>query len=246
MGTKPFALLDSMNPLDPMKSSDVVDRVRSVNPPSLNRHVGPLPTWAAVVLGGLLLASSTSLHGQVLYSGIKDIVIPAGFDGVYLDLDTGTSSTSAMAGWDLNPFFGGYAIANSAAFQPVRVTAAADSMVLNLAPGTIVGMASMYATAEAGSEGHIGVGLGQFAAGSEGYVGFQFTPQGGAGPWYGWMRLVLTVNQSGGWIRDWAYDTTGTALAVGVTAVPEPRSVAIGTAAALALWVGIRRLGKSR
>lgn len=210
--------------------------MKPVNGPTFHGRASAL---AAVVLAGALLGSLPALQGQVIYSGIQDIPIPADFDGVYLDLDTGTSSTTEIAGWEVNAFFGGYAIANSAAFQPVRLTTAVDSAVLNLAPGTPVGAGGTYATAEAGSEGHIGNAVGQFAGGSEGYLGFRFTPQGGGGPYYGWMRVVLTVDEPGGLIRDWAYDTTGGSLEV--AAVPEPGSVAAATAMLLGLWVGIRR-----
>lgn len=193
----------------------------------------------ALLLGAAILGAAPAVEGGSYYSGIRDIVIPADFDGVFLDLDTGTSSTTEFAGWDLNLFYGGYAIANSATFQPVRLTTAVDASVLNLAPGTMVGPGGTYASAEAGSEGHIGTGDGQFTAGSEGYLGFKYTPAIGGDPLYGWMRVELTVDEAGALIRDWAYDTSGASLAVAV--VPEPVGVAAATVAALGVWVGIRR-----
>ena len=177
--------MNSSNTIYSMKLSSFLQNVRTA------------PLSASILLGAAILASTPALQAQVFYSGIQDIPIPADFDGVYLDLDTGTSSTSATAGWDLNPFFGGYAIANKDSFQPVRLTSAVDGVVLNLAQGTSVGPGSTFATGEAGSEGHIGGGGGQFAVGSEGYIGFQFTPEGGSGLYYGWMRLLVTVNQIG-------------------------------------------------
>lgn len=195
----------------------------------------------ALMAGVLLGATSGDLAAQIYHSGPRNIAIPADFDGVYLDLDTGTSSTTEFSGWDINPFFGGYAIANSAGFQPVRLTTANDSLVVNLAYGTIIGSGSTYASTEAGSEGHLGTNPGQFVASTDGYLGFRFTPSGGGGPYYGWMRLSLTVNTSGALIRDWGYDTTGAPIAAGATPVPEPATYACATVMALAGFAGIRR-----
>jgi len=222
----------TMKDMNPMKS------------PAARMRAGRAPMLGVVALGAALLMSVPGLQAQVFYSGLRDIPTPANFDGVYLDIDAGTSSTTEVSGWDVNAFYGGYAIANSATFQPARAAAAVDGLVLNLAPGTLVGPGNTYASAAAGSEGHIGAGAGQFVGGTEGYMGFQFNPQGGGGPLYGWMRVVLTVNQSGGWIKDWAYDTTGAPLAVGVTAVPEPSTYGAFAALGLAgfgVWRRVRR-----
>lgn len=192
---------------------------------------------------GLLLASAPAAHAAFFYSGLQDIAIPTNLDGVYLDLDTGTTSTSSFTGWDINPFYGGYAIANSPAFQPGRVTTAVDSVVLNLAAGTTTGPSAFsVATTFAGSEGHLGNGAGQFASGTEGYLGFQFTPDGGSVPYYGWMRVVLTPNTTGGLIRDWAYQTDGTAMTVGsMGTVPEPEHTAVVVGVLLGMFAVVKR-----
>lgn len=203
-------------------------------------------------LASLILASVSTAHGQIVYSGIQDIAIPTDLDGVYLDLNTGTTSTSSFAGWDINPFYGGYAIANSPTFQPGRLTSAVDSQVLNLTSGALSGPSSFsVASTYAGSEGHLGYGAGQFVPGTEGYIGFQFDPGGGNGPYYGWMRVVLTANSAGGLIRDWAYQMDGTLITVGYTgSVPVPESkdgplVGVGLLGVLAL-AQIRRARRER
>ena len=43
-------------------------------------------------------------------------------------------------------------------------------------------------------------------------MGFRFTTDGSAGPYYGWMRVVFTANTPGGVIKDWAYENGGTAI----------------------------------
>lgn len=170
-----------------------------------------------------LFAMLHSARSAVIYSGLQNIPIATTFDGTTLDVDTGTTSTVLGSGWDVNFFFGGYGIANSAAFQPVRADATNMSAVLNLASGVFVDSLLDYAAGEAGSSTHIGGGANQFTAGSQGYLGFKFTTNSNAGPYYGWMRVTLTVNTSGATIHDWAYDDTGAGIFVGsIIAVPEP------------------------
>lgn len=177
-----------------------------------------------------VLASYT--HGAIVYSGLQNIPIATNFDGTTLDVDTGTTSTVLGSGWDVNFFFGGYGIANSAAFQPVRASTSNMSAVLNLAAGTLVDATSTFSTGEGGSDSHMGAGLGQFQSGTDGYIGFTFTTNSNAGPYYGWMRVALTYNSSGAFIRDWAFDDTGLGLNVGsLIAVPEPgRALLLGIA----------------
>jgi len=64
------------------------------------------------LVAAALCGVATARAANVIYSGVQDIPIPTDFAGVYLDPDTGAT------GWDINPFFGGVGIANSAAFQP--------------------------------------------------------------------------------------------------------------------------------
>ncbi len=185
---------------------------------SLPSYLQRIGLWIIVVM-----TASISANAAVIYSGVQNIAIPTTFDGVYLDIDTGTTSTSVITGWDINPFFGGFALGNSAAFQPVRTGTGNSDTILNLAYGTLVDSLLNYATGEAGSSDHIGGGANQFTDGSSGYLGFKFTNNSNAGPFFGWMRLTLTANTSGATIHEWAYDNTGSGLLAGsLTAVPEP------------------------
>ncbi len=115
------------------------------------RHLLPVAALACGLVPG---------RAELIYSGWKDLTIPTGQTGIYLDFDTGTTSFDETPGWDISPFFGGTAIANNTGFQPVR----------------------------------FGPGANQFQENAEGYLGFKFTTNAGAGPYYGWMRLVLTGN----------------------------------------------------
>ena len=155
---------------------------------------------------------------DTLYSNFQNLTIPATFDGLYLDVDgTNGSSTdmqTPVAGWDINPFFGGQAVANSPAFQPVRLGTTSLSTLANLEVGDVVGVGNVFSTFQqsgggagyGGSETHLGS---SFIANTEGYLGFRLNDN------YGWMRVVFTDNASGAVIKDWAYDNSGTAIVVG-------------------------------
>ncbi len=165
-----------------------------------------------ILLSTALLAVCTPAPAAIIYSGLQNIAIPTDFDGVYLDIDTGAFSTSTITGWDINPFFGGSAIGNSADFQPARLGTNNDDPILRLHYGDIVGGSLFYSTGEGGSGdpvSHLGSAYNQFDPGTEGYLGFKFTTNAAAGPYYGWMRVVLTNDTAGGLIKDWAWDDTG-------------------------------------
>jgi hypothetical protein len=169
-----------------------------------------------------LVAMATTSHAAVIYSGLKDFTITSNYDGIYLDVDAGSLVGINAIGWDINPFFGGEGIANSPAFQPVRTASALYAPVVNLTVGQTVGPTSMFGSGFNGSGdpvSHVGGGVGQFATGAEGYLGFSLTTNASAGPYYGWMRVVLSNTGTSGLIRDWAYDDSGAPITI--SAVPE-------------------------
>lgn len=157
-----------------------------------------------------------SANAAVIYSGTQNIPIPTTFDGIYLDLDTGTSSTSVITGWDVNFFFGGLGIGGSAAFQPARIGTGNMDTVLRLDLYDLIDDTLHYSMGETGSSDHLGA-PGNFQDGTEGYLGFRFTKNDLSGPFYGYMRLTLTANTPGALIHDWAWDDTG-----GFLTIPEP------------------------
>jgi autotransporter-associated beta strand protein len=162
---------------------------------------------------------------DVIYSNLQDIAIPATFDGLYLNVETGawnTNMAAPVAGWDINPLYGGRSVANSPAFQPVRSGTGSASPIVNLAAGASVGTGSVFSTfvqgaggETPGSPGYGGSQMltgsgGNFTADQEGYLGFRLN-----GTNYGSMRVVFTNNTSGAMIKDWAYDNTGAAIGTG-------------------------------
>jgi hypothetical protein len=183
----------------------------------------------------LLLASALpSARASLIYSGIQNVPIPLTFDGVFLRLDTGATSLTAPADFStapwINPFFGGVGIANGLLLRPI-VTGA--DQVLNLAPGTAVDANGNFVGGASGSSTHVGLGLGQFALETPGYLGVAFQTSVGGPEFYGWIQLSLD-NDAPGRIIDWAYDNvSGTPVRVGATSVPEPGTALAGLAVGL-------------
>jgi hypothetical protein len=174
-----------------------------------------------LALGQLFL--TLPANAAVIYSGIQNIVIPADFNGIHINLDNAATSASPFTGWDINPFFGGAGFANSAAFQPARLSSGSLDPVIRLNLGDMVGSSLIYSSGFGGSGDsvpHLGVASNQFGVGQEGYMGFLFTTDASTGPYYGWMRVAFTNNAPGGIIKDWAYDDTGSAITV--QSIPEP------------------------
>ena len=171
----------------------------------------------------LALAFASASRADTIYSNLRDIAIPADFNGVYLDVDAGTTFTGTLpgapSGWDINPFFGGAGIANSPAFQPVRTGTANLDAIVKLQEGELMISTLNYSSGFGGSgdeNKHIGTAPAQFQADQEGYLGFKFTKNGSAATLYGWMRLVLNnAGPAGAVIKDWAYDDSGAFINIG-------------------------------
>lgn len=173
-----------------------------------------------------LLTAAEPVGAAVVYSGVQNIAIPQNFNGVYLNIVSGTTAFSQPDTWNtapwLNPFFGGVGIANSALLMPVMTGA---DQIVNLPALTSIGSGSNFALGESGSATHTGPAANQFQAGLPGFIGYKWQIPGGSADYYGWLRI--NVNNGGaGTIIDWAYDNTaGTGIDAGIGSpipVPEP------------------------
>jgi autotransporter-associated beta strand protein len=169
-------------------------------------------------LGGVLLWGVGVVNGAIVYSGVRDIGIPSNFDGVYLNVSSFSYSNSDSGAWDINPFFGGLGIANSASFQPVRVGEGNQDRILAIAFGSGIGSDLSYSSGYGGSgaeddSGHLGPALDQFTAGVASYIGFKLARDNAV--FYGWMKVTLSLNGSVGAIHDWAYDDSGSSIVAG-------------------------------
>jgi len=186
----------------------------------------------------LFLVLLGNLNGQIVYSGLQNIVIPTDTfensqNGIFIDISdpTMTSTTAAaLPGWDVNFFYGVSSIITNDTFQPVSNVSGFLEPVLDLPSGggTIVSSSSTFhADGFSGSNSHMGFGLNQFESGQEGYFGLTYNPDESS-TYYGWMRVTFTYGTDGATIHDWAYNTAGNQIAVGDNGlVPEPATYAL-------------------
>ena len=169
----------------------------------------------------LLLACVAESGAAIIYSGAKNLAIPADFSGVYLNLTSGATGSSEFSGWDFNAFFGGLGVANSPAFQPVRTGSGSEDPILPISFGDEIGAGLVYSTGYGGSgaeddSGHLGPGAAQFVDGTPSYIGFALLREEDV--FYGWMRVLLTRNGLTGLLQSWAYDDSGVGITAGVSA----------------------------
>ena len=179
------------------------------------------------------LAFTPLAHGAIAVFAAQDIPIPNTFEGVYLDLETGTTDSAPFEDADLNFFFGGSGISNDAGgvvatTQFLRTDTGFLDMALNVPIGSTIGPAptvfsvntaafSMGFGASGSPNDHLGMDLGQFEPGARGFLGFSVELDNGPTV-YGVMEVTFTPNTDGGTIHSWQYDDSGATIDV----VPEP------------------------
>lgn len=149
-----------------------------------------------LTLASAILCSHAS--ADVIYSNLLNTPIPLDFDGVTVSIGNG----------EINPFFGGVAVANDADLQPYRLGTDGLDTIRNFSHGSFIDISTTsLATGPGGSQDHLGS---TFTAGQEGYIGFKLDNNK-----YGWARVVFTNNTGGALIKDWSYDNSGSGITVG-------------------------------
>jgi hypothetical protein len=177
------------------------------------------------------MSTQGNVQAQIVYSGVQNLPVLNTGGGLYFDFENPANFAQGTrpAGWDANPYTSGRALYVNGNTKVVL----SGANLADLVSGTLIGSASTFSAA--GWYGPVTV-----PAGGTGFIGFSFDPDTvpGVQTWYGWFRLSPGVDTASGSIVDWAYDNTGGSIAAGVTAVPEPSSIALlalGTAGLLAL-----------
>ncbi len=192
---------------------------------------------AAGALGGVLAAGSA--QAVIVYSGLVNLAIPNTATGLYVNVLTRTSFSGpgtfpALPGpgsnYDFNlfgtttwQFFSPSATGLSAPAVPADskgyVSATATGAGLNLAPGTLIGNASVFNTGSPSAAA--------LTTGAPAIFGFRFRNEGpdltvatDDTVHFGWARVTLTAGVPGTLI-DYAFESTPlTGIQAGV--VPEP------------------------
>lgn len=196
-----------------------------------NRLDAHFASAAAVAVGAAMLGAAHQADAGIVWSGIVNINIPSSIDGVYLNVITGQTGSSAMTGWDLNP----YSASNLSFFSPtgggvVRGLGSSGSLVDNLPYLTVIGSGQSFGSGSVETTGATAMNLNS----SENLLGFRFVNEATGATHYGWMRIQFTgtsFSQPRA-IVEYAYESTaGASIQAGV--IPAPGALALVGAAGL-------------
>ena len=187
----------------------------------------------------IALTLLTNAQAAVILFLNQDIPIPQNFTGVFIDIETGATTTAdgGSATSDVNFFFGGEGVSNDAysagstptlQFLGIDDNSTSDNLeaIVNLpSDGTqVVGPTPTTGTFTSGYGGsgytddHLGTDPGQFEDGVAGILGFSIEISGQIH--YGYFDVTLT-NNGLGTVNHWAYeDTPNTPITV--VPIPEP------------------------
>lgn len=196
-----------------------------------NRLDAHFASAAAVAVGAAMLGAAHQADAGIVWSGIVNINIPSSIDGMYLNVITGQTGSSAMTGWDLNP----YSASNLSFFSPtgggvVRGLGSSGSLVDNLPYLTVIGSGQSFGSGSVETTGATAMNLNS----SENLLGFRFVNEATGGTHYGWMRIQFTgtsFSQPRA-IVEYAYESTaGASIQAGV--IPAPGALALVGAAGL-------------
>ena len=169
------------------------------------------------------VSTACAASAQIAYSGPVNITIPANIDGLYLNVETGTtgSSGSTTAGWDINPYgttsLSFYAATGTGHMRnPAAGTATGRT---RLDADTPIGAASYFYGSSAAT---IGTLPGQWAYSATGTVGFKFLASDGL-THYGWARIAIGSAIATRTLVDYAWEqSAGVTILAGDQGGPPP------------------------
>lgn len=169
-----------------------------------------------------------------------NLVIPANFDGLYINIATQSTATSstAIGGWDINPY-GATTInffASATAPNPTTtfVRTQASGGPSSLAGGTVISAASTFANSTAAVISATGVGSNGWAINATNYFGFRFYNETTGAINYGYGAMQVGATAATRTLLFVEYGDAGES----VTVVPAPGAIAL---LGLAGFAGRRR-----
>ena len=193
------------------------------------------------------LFGATTISHAAIVSQTVNLAIPVASPGLYLNIQTGASGTSAAAvpGWDIN--VGGTSSLNFSTpggYNFVRlITAAPTAGPSNLPVGFVINASGMPAAGAFPAASWIagGAASGLTLNSTENYIGFQFTVSGGT-THVGYLRLSIGSSVTGAdrKIVSYAYNSESITTPGGASIVVMPAP------GALAMLCGAGVLAKRR
>jgi hypothetical protein len=207
----------------------------------------PLPSKLHLALfAGAVAAfvAATPAEAVVIYTDLTaaPISIPNNIDGVYLNVVTGVTGTSAatVSGWDINPYQNSAGLTFYGAATPSGVmatgTAGTGAVATALSFGALISAAGQYNQFQ--TQGTA------FQGGGTNFLGFRFLNEGTSTTNYGWLLISSTAGDGfPASILGYAYENSGASITAGagIPAVPEPSTyalfgLALAAAAGRTLW----------
>jgi hypothetical protein len=166
--------------------------------------------------------AATSAHSAVVHWGNANLVIPATYAGLYINVEARTTgSDKALSGWDINP----YGTGSLSWYAPIGggILHIEDSVgPSNLPLGALVNALGIY---EEEPISEFGDALYNWQVNASNYFGFSFAAADGF-LHYGWGRMDVGADPSVRTLVEIAYEgSAGEGIAVG--AVPTPGAIAL-------------------
>ena len=196
-----------------------------------------MPLRSCLLAVAAIAMSSANASAAVIYSGQRNLPVPADPVGLYLNVVTGAYETpvpfhfpsAALENWDINLGGSGlrfFTTPNNARQTPMGVAASQKGIVIssfdqaaNLAPGATIGPASNFQVD--------GPAADNLSTGQPAIFGFRFRNESTAPTLtthYGWARVILT-DGAPGVLVDYAYESVPD-TAIRAAATPEPTTAA--------------------
>jgi MYXO-CTERM domain-containing protein len=162
-----------------------------------------------------------------------NLAIPANFDGLYINIETQATGTSAsgVAGWDINPY-GASTLNFFYGTGTTYVRTQGSGGPSSLAEGTVISASSTFANATTAVISSAGVGSNGWSINAINYFGFRFTNAAGA-TLYGFGKMQVGASATERTLLSLSYEDSGAAITV-----PAPGALALLGVAGLA---GTRR-----
>lgn len=193
-----------------------------------------------------LLSASAAHAGPVTFN--TPISVPNTFNGVYINLLTGASSTSpaSVPGWDIGPWGNSGILSLFFNSTPANSNGAVASTTTgpytDLAPGTVISSLSTFATTTGSAA------MAAFQTTGTHILGFRFFNESTSAINYGYMSI--TTNGPNGFpatINSWTFENSGGAITVprATAGVPEPATWAFMIMGFGAMGVAMRRTRKT-